>query len=335
MRSKASHDFYVSIIIIDYKTHNPYLVECLEGIRNQSYKHYEVILVTDYKTSIQFPKIKQYAFNRYASPAEKRDHGAQLAKGNILAFIDDDAYPEKNWLNNIIDNFSDKKVAAVGGPGFTPPRVSWQETVSGLVSASPLGSGPYAYRFLPLKKQFVEDYPSMNLSIKKCDFLKVGGFDSHYWPGEDTKLCLDLVYKLGKKIAYEPKALVYHHRRPLWRPHLRQNGNFGLHRGFFAKVLPETSFKPIYFLPSLLPIGLLILPLSYLSNFYLVIILRQILIVCYSLYGLCLIINGLWILHFSKNIFYSLISIPATILTHFWYGLRFLQGLILVKSLKR
>ena len=53
----------------------------------------------------------------------------------------------------------------------------------------------------------------------------------------DTKLCLDIVYELGKKIVYEPKAVVYHHRRRLFKEHLNQISNYALHRDFFVEKL--------------------------------------------------------------------------------------------------
>ena len=48
------------------------------------------------------------------------------------------------------------------------------------------------HRFTPLKKRFVIDYPSMNFFIRKTTFEKVGGFNSDYWPGEDSKLAMTL-----------------------------------------------------------------------------------------------------------------------------------------------
>lgn len=323
----------VSIIIIDYKIKNPYLDECLEAIKNQSYKNYEIILITDYKTNISSPKLTKHYFSRYTNPATKRDYGAKIAKGEIFAFIDDDAYPDTNWLSHIIDNFNDSKIAAVGGPGVTPPNVTWQESASGWTSSSPLGAGPYTYRFLPGKRKYVEDYPSMNLSVRKTDFFTVGGFDSHYWPGEDTKLCLDLVYKLNKKIIYDPKAIVYHHRRPLLVSHLKQNGNYGLHRGFFAKILPQTSLKPIYFFPSLLSILIFSLLITLIFSIRKEIFTAQIIIL--SIYLLALIINGIWIGIKSKSPPQAIIAIPSVFITHFWYGLKFIQGFVFTKRLKR
>lgn len=311
-------------IIIPFKKSTSYLHECLERIIKQSYRNFEIILLPDGQ-KIQMLKQVQHDIFRVRviptgqiGPAEKRDVGAEKSTGSILAFIDDDAYPDKDWLKNMVKNFSNAEIAAVGGPGVTPADVSWQEQASGWFAASPLGGGSYTYRFMPQVKRFVDDYPSMNLAVRKSDFLKVGGFDSSYWPGEDTKLCLDLTYKLGKKIIYDPKVLVYHHRRELWGPHLRQNGNYGLHRGYFAKAIPKTSFRLVYFLPSCLVLGLILFPMFVVPA-----------------YCLLLITNAFWIIVKSRSLFQGLISLPVVFLTHFWYGVRFIQGFLFTKHLSR
>lgn len=325
----------VSIIVVDYKKNNPYLVECLKAIQKQSYEYFEVILVTDYPVSLKYPKLRVKSYGHYVGPAEKRDEGAKMSKGEILAFIDDDAYPSKDWLKRIVKHFKDSTIAGVGGPGITPPNVSWQEEASGWSSASPIGSGAYTYRFLPGKQRFVDDYPSMNLAIRKSDFEKVGGFDSSFWPGEDTKLCMDLTHKLGKKLVYDPEVVVYHHRRPIWKGHLKQNGSFGLHRGFFARILPKTSFKPIYFAPSALVAGILyILFLGHLNqepwNY-----IHSGLKLALVLYIILLSLNSFWVLTRSKSLFQAVLSVPVIFVTHVWYGVRFLQGFLFTGKLTR
>lgn len=329
-------DPLVSIIVIDYKKNNPYLIECLNAIQKQTYKNFEIILETDYPLDLQYPKLKIVDYKgKYIPPSSKRDHGAKIANGEILAFIDDDAYPDPHWLEKIVPHFQNSQIVGVGGPGVTPANVSWQEDASGWASASPIGAGIYIYRFLPRKKQFVDDYPSMNLSVRKNEFISVGGYDSKFWPGEDTKLCLDLTKKLNKKIIYEPQAIVFHHRRPLLFPHLKQNGGFGLHRGFFAKILPETSLRPIYFLPSVMLIGFCFIALSFLSNNSLIILIRNFGIFCFSIYTVALVLNAIWIRNHSKSILQAVVSIPTIFITHLWYGFRFIQGYLFTGKLER
>ncbi len=333
----ATHNPLVSIVIVDYKADNPYLLESLEKISNQSYKNYEIILVTDFKTNVKFNNLITKSYNKVVGPATKRDDGAKIAKGEIVSFLDDDAYPDKDWLKNLITEFEDNSVCAVGGPGVTPNDVSWREEASGWASASPVGSAGFVYRFLPQSKRFVDDFPSMNLSVRKKDFLKIGGFDSRYWPGEDTKLCLDLVHKLNKKIIYSPKVLVYHHRRPVLVPHLRQNGNFGLHRGFFARVLPETSLRPIYFAPPMLLAFVVFSPIliRLSQSFASLSLLNQITYFIYFIYFLLLFLNSVWIFSKSKKIIQAFLSMPIIFITHLWYGARFLQGFLFTDKLSK
>ncbi len=321
-------DILISIVIPVRKI-NDYIRESIPKILEQSYINFEIIILPDQETTEKFPKTRIISSWPQNGPADKRDKGASLAKGEILSFLDDDAYPDKNWLENAVDYFSDNDIVAVCGPGVTPPSVSLLEKASGWISASTLGGGPYTYRFLPQAKRKVDDYPSMNLFVRKEDFEKIGGFDSNFWPGEDTKLCLDLV-NLGKKIIYDPKILVYHHRRPLFKPHLKQNGGYGLHRGHFARILPQTSLRLAYLIPVIFTLGLLVGPFLILMNpFFAYLYLGAI-----SVYILLLIKEGIWVYGFEKNLKLSSLVMLGIFLTHAWYGLRFIQGFFTPKLTK-
>ena len=185
-------------------------------------------------------------------PAEKRDLGAERGTSDVLAFLDDDAYPVPDWLTHARDLLTDPSVGGVGGPGVTPDSDPFTAQVSGDIYNSPLVSGPHVRRYLPREACDVDDWPSCNLLVRRDAFLEVGGFDSAYWPGEDTVLCLKITRDLNLRLVYGPRALVYHHRRPSLRRHLRQAAEYGLHRGHFVKRFPETSRRPTYFAPSVL-----------------------------------------------------------------------------------
>jgi len=127
------------------------------------------------------PRIKIIATGA-ASPPQKRDIGIKYAQGQILAFIDDDAYPKRDWLKNALENFKDADVAAVGGPAITPPKDNPRQKASGLIYASALVSGKYVYRYLPKKRLEIDDYPSCNLMVRKSILEKIGGFNTNFWP---------------------------------------------------------------------------------------------------------------------------------------------------------
>ncbi len=235
-------------IIIPVKEKNPHLAECLIHCRNLDYSNFEIIVVPDYQTDLDgvvtIPSGE-------VGPSEKRDLALESAQGDIIAFLDDDTYPPTSWLKNALKPFADQEVAAVGGPAITPPADSFWQQASGLVFSSVLASGNVTYRYVSKAKREVDDYPSCNLLVRKSILKKIGGFDNRYWPGEDTYLCLRIIKDLEKKIIYTPEAAVYHHRRSLFRPHLRQVWSYAVHRGYFMKKFPENSFRFAYFVPTL------------------------------------------------------------------------------------
>lgn len=334
-------------IIIPAPSINHYLLECLKAISKQTLTDYEIILVLDKLSlpacagrrgipskvggneAISAISKKIKVIQSSAGPAEKRDLGAKIASGQYLAFLDDDSYPSQNWLKNCLPALNNSKIASVCGPGVTPQSDSNLQKVSGWVSSTKIGMAGNTFRFTPEKKRFVDDYPSMNLIIKKKDFEKIKGFDSKYWPGEDTKLCLDITKKLNKKILYLPEVLVFHHRKPVFKNHLLQNGRYGLHRGYFAKILPETSFRFSYFIPSLFTLGFFFGPFFY----FIEITIFFIYLAVTAFYLLIIIITSFYIFQKEKNILISLLFIPAIIFTHLWYGIQFIRGFFFTKKL--
>jgi cellulose synthase/poly-beta-1,6-N-acetylglucosamine synthase-like glycosyltransferase len=253
-------------------------------------------------------------------PSEKRDLAFKQASGEICAFIDDDAYPRPDWLRSAIKHFGDPGVAAVGGPGITPPDDGLQEQASGAVYASPLGSGQALHRFVPRRSREVDDYPAYNLFVRTETLKEIGGFASEFYGGEDTKLCLEIV-KTGSKIIYEPDIVVFHHRRPLFFGHLRQIANVGVHRGYFAKMYPETSWRLFYFLPSIMVVTIFFgTILSLFSN-----ILAAILILSLAGYFTIALVSTMP----TSRLSVALLGAVGIMMTHTVYGCAFIRGLMI------
>ena len=185
------------------------------------------------------------------SPAEKRDLALAHATGAVCAFLDDDAYPRDDWLERALARFAaDPTVAGVGGPGLTPPGSGWRERASGAFYESRLGSGALRFRFVQSGTvRDVDDLPAYNFLVRTDALRAVGGWGSRFYGGEDTKVCLQLV-RSGHRLVYDPDVVVFHYRRPILAQHLRQVANVGRHRGYFARTLPETSRRAVYFAPT-------------------------------------------------------------------------------------
>ncbi len=297
-------------IIIPIRKENDYLKETLSALKRQSILNFEILVITD-------------KVSGSANPSEKRNLGAKKAKGEYLVFFDDDSFPSKNYFKHAQKLVSKYPAyASFCGPCLTPPKDTPYQQSSGLVWSSFLGSGGAGvYRNSIKPSRFVDDYPSVNLIVKKTDFLKAGSFDNQYWPGEDTVLCLNLTKKLNKKIFYHPTLVVYHHRRSVVIPHLQQITRYAIQRGYFAKKFPQTSFKLGYLLPSFFVIYLLLLTLNYFTTNY------NFLYFPLYLY-LSILITTLIVFIVKKNKpLTSLLAALTIPITHIYYGILFLYGL--------
>ncbi len=309
-------------IVVAYPAPSYQLEECLSGIAKQKYTNYEVILLPDNEHEplpvIDPAKVRIIPTGKIR-PAEKRNIGIDSANGEIVAFIDDDAFPTDDWLRKAVVNFSDNNVAAVGGPATTPTNDSFMAKLSGRVYANRLVSGNYVYRYIPERVRTTEDLPSCNLFVRTNVLRELGGFNTRYWPGEDSILCMDIVKKLNKLIIYDPWIHVYHHRRKLFLPHLRQVGRYALHRGYFARKFPATSRKLSYFIPSLFVIGLIAGAL-----------LSPICLICKWLYITVVSIYALltFVAAISIRPHEWILTWLGIMLTHIVYGVRFLIGLL-------
>ncbi len=304
-------------IIIPVKEINDYIRQAMKYYADLEYDKYEILIFPDYMSDEDFPHTRIIPSGE-VGPADKRDMALQYAEGEIFAFIDDDAYPAKDWLKNAVRYFANPEVGAVGGPAVTAPDDDIWQQASGKIYESFLCSGAYTYRYLPKEEREVEDLPSVNLIVRRDVFEQIGGYDSNYYPGEDTKLCLDIV-ESGKKIIYSPDVLVYHHRRKVFMQHLKQATNYAKHRGYFAKALPKTSCKPAYFIPSLFVLGLVggpilsfLIPILWYFYFAVIVLYLVLLMVSIRKTGSF----RLWILTFI-----------GIIMTHIGYGLMFIRGL--------
>jgi len=313
-------------IIIPFKAWSRDLDECLSHIGNLSDKNYEIVLLPDDLLALteKYSDLPiEILPTGKVNPAIKRDMAAQKASGAFLAFIDDDAYPQPDWLDVAFNYFNKHPdVGAIGGPAITPENDPYWARVSGAVFLSP-ASGGNPERYIPCPpSRKVDDWPSVNLIVRKKAFLKAGGFDSQYWPGEDTLFCMKLIEQAGCKIVYVPELIVWHHRRPGLPKHLRQIGNYGLHRGFFAKKFPKTSRKLKYFIPSIwvcfLVFGMFFSMTSNLMGFL-------------YLAGLTVYLIALGIswndIRKHEPLSVALGAVPYIVMTHIWYGARFVIGL--------
>jgi GT2 family glycosyltransferase len=208
----------VSIVIATYNRCQD-LKECLRTVFDLETKPLEVIVV-DSNSADDTAKAKDWFPIKYASTRERnREHarnlGISMAKGDIVAFLDDDVIVSREWLSHLVEPYSDGRVGGVGGrvipygaSGRAYARTGRREI--GKVFRSGLVIGNFDF---PSENPVeVDSFIGCNMSFRRELLLRVGGFDEKYVGTgyrDDTDLCVR-IRRLGNKLLYQPKALVQH-----------------------------------------------------------------------------------------------------------------------------
>lgn len=248
-------------VIIPASADEKVIRKCLDSIFTQRYprNRFEVILVTssNYKPGFQ-QRYPLRIIHADVSPGAKRNIAAKKATGSILALCDDDVIVHQDWLGNLVPNFKDPMVAVVGGPNPSSHDASLRERCSGYILSSFLGSASMSTRYrsasFSVKEAEETDLIACNMAVRKSVMEKFE-FPEEIWPNEENVFCYH-VKKSGYKLLYDPKVIVWHQRRPIFLPHVKQVFRYGRGRGQMMRMYPNST-NLLHTLPSLFVLSLL------------------------------------------------------------------------------
>ena len=175
---------------------------------------------------------------------QKRNIGSEKAKGDLIAFTDDDTILREDWIRNAVKHLrQNEEHVGVGGPNFTPRQgLPFAKAVGRIFGSKFLFS--FRYTIGHAKAREITHNPTCNYIIKK-DIVKKIKFHPNLWPGEDVEFDIR-VLKAGHKILYSPDVVVWHHRRSRPRAFLEQMFNYGKTRAQVTRMHPS-SFDIRYF----------------------------------------------------------------------------------------
>ena len=204
-------------IIIPAIRLNDELLKCLKKINKINYSNFFATIVLDHQIKNKIPKLK-YKVNKLIvgkiNMSKKRNMAVRKFKSKYIAFIDSDAYPNKNWLKLGIKNLKDKKNHVVGGPGLPFPDQDYSGKICYLSKRSYFVSGYLNFRKYKAKKRYCDWLESCNLIMERNFFLKYGGMDDEKYTGEDKEF-FERVRKKNPnlKVFYSPDLYIYHRDR--------------------------------------------------------------------------------------------------------------------------
>ena len=224
----------ISVVVCSYNGART-IRECCEGLRRLEYPRFDVIVVDDGSTDGTAAIARAYGFQVMRTPnrglSHARNAGFQAATGEIVAYIDDDACPDPQWLSYLAQAFLTSEAAAVGGPNIPPPG---DRAVAECIAHAP--GGPV---HVLIGDREAEHIPGCNMAFRKADLEALGGFDPQFRvAGDDVDLCWR-VTQSGRTIGFCAAAMVWHHRRGSVRAYLKQQRGYGKAEGLLEAKWPE------------------------------------------------------------------------------------------------
>jgi O-antigen biosynthesis protein len=225
----------ISVVVCTFNGNHKWLAECFHHLQLIDYPNYEVIVVDDGSTDRFTDCARDYGFRLIRTPnsglSSARNTGLFAARGEIVAYIDDDAYPDPDWLKYLANIFIHCDFVGVGGPNLPPSGDGW---VADGVANSP--GGPI---HVLLTDREAEHIPGCNMAYRKSALLEIGGFDERFRvAGDDVDVCWSL-QKRNWKLGFCPAAVVWHHRRNSVRTYLKQQKGYGRAEALLERKWPE------------------------------------------------------------------------------------------------
>ncbi len=243
--------------------------DCLRALAGLSYPHdlFEVIVVDDggddgwrLETELVSPDLgarMQVRLVRQApsGPAAARNHGASVARGEYLAFSDDDCAPTAEWLSELECALRSNPHALVGGRVVNGLDQNPYSTASQLLIDYLCAE--YTYKGQP---RFLT---SNNLALSREAFVRLGGFDETFpLPAAEDRELAEHWRQCGGEIVYRPDAVVRHLHRLTLSGFLRQHFHYGRGAHRFRRICNKNGWARIPTDPLRFYFGLLVFPLK-------------------------------------------------------------------------
>ncbi|MBE9043778.1 glycosyltransferase [Pleurocapsales cyanobacterium LEGE 10410] len=255
---------FFSIVIPTYNR-SERLASCLKAIAEVNYPRdsFEVIVVDDgskkpldavvepFKSEIQITLLRQ----ENAGPAAARNYGAANARGEFLAFTDDDCQPTADWLTQFAASFVDAPQAMLGG-----------KTINALAN-NPFSTASqklidYLYEYYNPAKGKEAFFASNNIAMPTANFRALDGFDVSFplAAAEDRDFCDR--WNQTYPMVYVPQAQIQHYHQLSFTSFWKQHFGYGRGAFCFHQIRSQRGAKEIEVEPISFYLDLLSYPLS-------------------------------------------------------------------------
>jgi mycofactocin glycosyltransferase len=228
-------------IIIPTRNRAESVVECLESLYSQDYPsdQIEIIVIDDGSLDETQGFVSRFPCTLLINPKSRgqsycRNLGVRQAKGEVLAFLDDDCVAGRTWLRDLAPYFQWEEVGVVGG------------YVDGYSDRSLLDRYEKAFSLLNLGKYILRGtkdrstffVPTCNMLVRKRAFNETGGIRETMHLGEDVDFCWRM-RDIGWQALYVPTGTVMHKHRNTLGKTLRRRADYGSSEAILSGLHPH------------------------------------------------------------------------------------------------
>jgi glycosyltransferase involved in cell wall biosynthesis len=213
----------VSVVICTYSPDVfDHFVDAVNSVLAGTYDDVEVVVVVDGDRAL-FERVRErygrhddvvvHGNGENLGLSASRNVGVDLASGDVVAFLDDDAVAHPDWVERLVSLYERHDAIAAGGrmtgrwvagkPSFLPEEFYWLVGVT--------------HRGFPTEECEVRNTFGSNISFKKEVFEELGGFDANLGrageknlQGEETEFTARMRQRYGEGVWYDPEAVVEH-----------------------------------------------------------------------------------------------------------------------------
>jgi GT2 family glycosyltransferase len=265
---------FVSVLVVTFNR-GKVMQQCLQSLSRQTYPRdrYEIIVIDDASTDDTAYLAETEGARVISHPANKgipsaRNTGMQAATGDIIAYIDDDAIADPQWLEHLIQPFHRADVIGSGGQTFAYKTETLAEkylAAVGYGNPAPLAFGqsknPLWRFWVYVKNMFMPVYRvrepvevqavfGLNCAFRTAALHEIGGFDETLMADEDSEISTRL-RQHGAHIIFIPDAIIYHRHRESLAYLIRQTYRRAQYTVYYyakeRKTLPIFPFPLLYF----------------------------------------------------------------------------------------
>lgn len=214
----------LSVIVTTYGSRRVSdVVSLLRSLYDQSYNDFEIVVVAEDSEGLDTAissafgtPLRPYLrfLENCGTPgiSHSRNLGVETSRGDVVAFVDDDALPDSTWASEILRTFQDESVIGVTGPVLP----HWIDNGSRLPEALHWLVGCSSW-YEGTRVQDIRNVWGANMAFRRVAFQAAGGFSEKIGGvrgtrlhGEETDFSLRVKAKTGKRIVYNSKARVMH-----------------------------------------------------------------------------------------------------------------------------